>query len=224
MTLVTPQLLKKVWGTWPAAFRRRSMSRVNISKTWRFEMHCFETCLFLLCVHSFDSLKITFCFFKKKCRICQNLMLLKTMIAVFISFYPYFAWICNKHCQNRNNSCWDICKHTCIIEFRWQKYYDRRKTDLRFNKHAFRNWDNLEDDLVEKLKSTSKLFQVIEKNKLLSFTYAPLIKWPSHRQWQYSRALVTTKMSITWPSGKLPFECQKIAENLTFFQKKCQKL
>ena len=36
VTLVTPQLLKKVCGTWPAAFRRRSMSKVNISKT--FEM------------------------------------------------------------------------------------------------------------------------------------------------------------------------------------------
>ena len=28
----------------------------------------------------------------------------------------------------------------------------------------------------------------------------------------------------TWPSGKLPFECKKIAKNLTFFQKNCQKL
>ena len=26
-----------------------------------------------------------------------------------------------------------------------------------------------------------------------------------------------------WPSGKFPFECQKIAKNLTFFQKNCQK-
>ena len=25
-----------------------------------------------------------------------------------------------------------------------------------------------------------------------------------------------------WPSRKLPFECQKIAKNLTFFEKKCQ--
>ena len=33
VTLVTPQLLKKVWGTWLTAFRRRSISRVNISKT-----------------------------------------------------------------------------------------------------------------------------------------------------------------------------------------------
>ena len=26
-----------------------------------------------------------------------------------------------------------------------------------------------------------------------------------------------------WPSGKLPFDCQKIAKNLTFFPKNCQK-
>ena len=28
----------------------------------------------------------------------------------------------------------------------------------------------------------------------------------------------------TWPSGKLPFDCQKIVKNLTFFQKNWQKL
>ena len=28
---------------------------------------------------------------------------------------------------------------------------------------------------------------------------------------------------FTWPCGKLPFECQKIAKNLTFFSKKLQK-
>ena len=28
----------------------------------------------------------------------------------------------------------------------------------------------------------------------------------------------------TWPSGKLPFDCQKIAKNLTFFQKKLPKI
>ena len=34
-----------------------------------------------------------------------------------------------------------------------------------------------------------------------------------------------SNITITWPSGKLPFDCQKIAKNLTFFQKKknCQK-
>ena len=28
----------------------------------------------------------------------------------------------------------------------------------------------------------------------------------------------------TWPSGKLPFDCQKIAQNLTFFLKKMPKI
>ena len=29
---------------------------------------------------------------------------------------------------------------------------------------------------------------------------------------------------FSWPSGKLPFDCQKIAKNLTLFQKKLPKL
>jgi len=38
--------------------------------------------------------------------------------------------------------------------------------------------------------------------------------------------IVRTQVFImsSWPSRKLPFECQKIAKNVTFFPKKCQKL
>ena len=31
-------------------------------------------------------------------------------------------------------------------------------------------------------------------------------------------------LDLSWPSGKLPFDCQKIAKNLTFFQKKLPKI
>ena len=35
---------------------------------------------------------------------------------------------------------------------------------------------------------------------------------------------IFVKQHLTWPSGKLPFECQKIAKNLTFFSKKLTKI
>ena len=37
------------------------------------------------------------------------------------------------------------------------------------------------------------------------------------------RCLPGTSYTGTWPSGKLPFNCQKISKNLTFFPKNCQK-
>ena len=38
------------------------------------------------------------------------------------------------------------------------------------------------------------------------------------------RHLRNEEIFSIWPFGKLPFESQKIAKNLTFFQKTCQKL
>ena len=39
----------------------------------------------------------------------------------------------------------------------------------------------------------------------------------------HSLSCITQCDSWVWPSEKLPFDCQKIAKNLTFFQKNCQK-
>ena len=36
-------------------------------------------------------------------------------------------------------------------------------------------------------------------------------------------AAQSTDYVVTWPSGKLTFDCQKIAKNLTFKKKNCQK-
>ena len=55
----------------------------------------------------------------------------------------------------------------------------------------------------------------------LSYWCRPSSAESCERAWTttYTKTLV-----ITWPSGKLPFECQKIAKKLTFFSKKLPKI
>ena len=36
------------------------------------------------------------------------------------------------------------------------------------------------------------------------------------------KRILEPKIVCSWPSGKFPFDCQKIAKNLTFFSKNCQ--
>ena len=36
------------------------------------------------------------------------------------------------------------------------------------------------------------------------------------------QSMCHVKNIVIWPSGKLPFDCQKIAKNLTFLKKNCQ--
>ena len=62
-------------------------------------------------------------------------------------------------------------------------------------------------------------FQTIRKTYVwkIGQKYFPSTDYILH--WQRSLPLSAT----TWPFGKLPFDCQKIAKNLTFFQKNCQK-
>ena len=92
---------RKSGGTWPAAFRRRSMSRVDISKTWSFEIYCFNVkywikshfrnvCFCFAFIYSFHwtlffyinqvsihHYSLHFASFFKKCLIQKILMLLK---------------------------------------------------------------------------------------------------------------------------------------------------
>ena len=46
-----------------------------------------------------------------------------------------------------------------------------------------------------------------------------------HKTKHFSRWLKTKGSKIMfWPSGKLPYDCQKIAKKLTYFPKNCQKI
>ena len=55
--------------------------------------------------------------------------------------------------------------------------------------------------------------------------------FPNGRTWcdmkdakKETGALFSYNLAYTWPSGQLPFECQKIAKNWHFFKKNWQKL
>ena len=48
---------------------------------------------------------------------------------------------------------------------------------------------------------------------------------PVFNPWQCMGAVGSRDIKVkSWPSGKLPFDCQKIAKNLTFFQKMFNKI
>ena len=88
-----------------------------------------------------------------------------------------------------------------------------RPLQLRVSRSITQNTENCQSKLM-----LPSLFIYIIKWKCMSGCLHPNLSRNVARTVLKTNTIVFVEVQArTWPSGKLPFECQKIAKNLTFF-------